>query len=501
MSEAGPGRRNAVASIPDTTGLRPLRYSRPAVDAEPATPRALHRHGDLSASTVDELSTVAAALWQTSDSAHYNRTAGLRRMHRYLDAYPGSTWQQRWDASPLATGMVAAAEAVAVDAVTRGARDEVASAVKALFALRVVRPSVAAFKRNKFLNFAHYFLVAESDADLARFVAAVGESELAGHFTRAAIYDVCAALTTQGIPFADLTASALMHFASEVRQTTTRSGLHTNKYAGHLAWQVMHSMGHFPTATPPTLRAALRSPQLTIVEMVDRHPIADGAVRQLFIDYLERRSVQLEYVSLSAQADIIVRVFWRAVVELNPNQSTLQLSDEVYQQWRTGLRTAKNGTARSDQSAVLMWVRALYFDIQAWAVHEPERWAQWVAPCPISNSERRTVGKHKRRVRERTHDTVRRLQPLLPVLIEHIDERAEHWRTLLALATTAADRGQFIHNGVQYTRVHTKGDKTLIRTGHPPNVRVTTPAAPRSIDVKVQEDAAFWTWAIVRHCA
>jgi len=32
-------------------------------------------------------------------------------------------------------------------------------------------------------------------------------------------------------------------------------------------------------------------------------------------------------------------------------------------------------------------VRAFYLDLSQWAVEDPGRWAQWVAPCPVSQEE------------------------------------------------------------------------------------------------------------------
>ena len=84
-----------------------------------------------------------------------------------------------------------------------------------------------------------------------------------------------------------------------------------------------------------------------------------------------------------------------------------------------------------------MALRAMYYDIQAWALHEPERWAKWSVPCPIPRSEIRALTKVQRRARERTHDTIRTLHPLLPVSVEHVESRYEHLRELIEHATDA----------------------------------------------------------------
>ncbi|MGI8777547.1 MAG: hypothetical protein ACR2LJ_09210, partial [Acidimicrobiales bacterium] len=71
------------------------------------------------------------------------------------------------------------------------------------------------------------------------------------------------------------------------------------------------------------------------------------------------------------------------MLDFGDPQHDLRLSTETYQQWRAELRTKPDGSPRLDQDGVLMAVRALYYDLQAWAAEEPGVWARWVAPCPI----------------------------------------------------------------------------------------------------------------------
>ena len=84
-----------------------------------------------------------------------------------------------------------------------------------------------------------------------------------------------------------------------------------------------------------------------------------------------------------------------------------------------------------------MAVRALYFDIQAWAAHEPETWAVWAAPCPIPNREVRAGAQRRRRTRERMADRTRTLTPLLPLLVEHVETHHRHLAELLTAASAA----------------------------------------------------------------
>jgi len=54
------------------------------------------------------------------------------------------------------------------------------------------------------------------------------------------------------------------------------------------AWQLLHSMGHFPSSAPHTLSAALVQGQLTIEQLVDRSRPQTPGIRDLFVEYLRR---------------------------------------------------------------------------------------------------------------------------------------------------------------------------------------------------------------------
>ena len=401
--------------------------------------------------------------------------------------------QERWDASDLHDGVVAARE-VGGGGTAGG---EYTQAVQALFALRVVRPTLSALRINRFTIYPDYLVAAEDDAALDRYVAAVESTDIKDDFKRWAVFDVCVAMTVQGIPFAELTPEAFLHYAMETRLTTPRSGLHVGKYVGHTAWQNLHAIGHFPAATAPTLRNALRAPQLTIEQMVDQYRVINPEIRELFVSYLHRRYPDVDYASLAAAAYAVVKVFWNGIQRINPDQADLRLSQDVYQQWHHAITVREDGQPRLDLMAVLTPIRGFYFDLQAWAVHEPQMWARWVAPCPIPRSTMNQMGKAKRHVRERVHATVRILQPLLPVLVQYVEADYERWSTLLETATVATDGEQFTVADTVYTRVYSREDLRRVRNGKTPTVRVRDEQAGKSIAVQRYEDSSFWAWAVV----
>ncbi|MFD0359948.1 hypothetical protein ACFQZZ_00585 [Nocardia sp. GCM10030253] len=434
--------------------------------AAPPVPQRLHRHGDLDNASAAALYEIACRFRASPDKRHDVRDRGFQLLCDYLAQHPGQTWQQRWEASELGTRAVLLTEVVE----NKTLREHVSRALGAMYALRVIRPTLAVFRANKLGKYIEVFVAAEADPALDAYIAAVQATDSTVTFKSWAVRDVCTALTVQGIPFSDLTPEAFLHHAQQTRESTSRTGLHLSKYIGHLAWQVMHSIGHFPPTTPTTLRGALRSPQFTTTEMVDRNEVIDPAIRQMLIDYLDRRAPSIEYSTLSMIGTNIVKFFWKAVERINPEQTDLRLSEDLYQQWRATVDFCEDGTPRSDPWNILGMVQAMYYDIQVWAVGEPQRWARWSASCPIPRGEMRQITKHKRRAQEKTHHQIRTLQPLLPVLVDYVDKRNAHWREVLERASAAEHDESFVHEGYRYTRIITRGDAQLIADGDRPGV-------------------------------
>ncbi|TCO28087.1 hypothetical protein EV652_10669 [Kribbella steppae] len=88
--------------------------------------------------------------------------------------------------------------------------------------------------------------------------------------------------------------------------------------SGTAAWQLLHSMGHFPANAPHTLRAARTRGQLTVEELVDRHRPSDPGIRDLFVEYIRRRGAGMDYNSVNGIAHILMETFWRTVERSTP---------------------------------------------------------------------------------------------------------------------------------------------------------------------------------------
>ncbi|MFD6550474.1 tyrosine-type recombinase/integrase [Streptomyces sp. NPDC058398] len=490
----------------------PTRFTSASVKASPAprpeTPPA--PFGDLSRSGITELCELARVIWpgQTRSGAE-KRRAGVRMLFRHLAKMPGDTWQERWEASGFddedATPVsVLGRPGVGYDG------SNLTSALRMAFAARVIQPSLSGFRANKFIDYAEPFRQAQKDRQLDAFFERVdAQRHLTSPHRLRAKFDLTCALTTQGIALEHLTPSALLHYSLENKRLGLTHGANKNntRFAALAAWDVLHNMGHFPPGTAPTLRTFIYDGQRSVEELVDLYDIKNAEVRQLLIGYLVRRKSDTDYVTLQGLARHLAGHFWSVIEELNPGQRDLNLSQELYDQWRAEVqywrRKGKTDRTklRQDPASVLLAVRGLYVDLHSWAVAEPERWAQWVAPCPILPRDLKGFGKRRREVNRRMADRTRVRQPLLPVLVRHVEDRHEHLAGLLETATPIPLGESFEHQGRRYTRTNSREDRRRAKILAEPTVRITDDTG-ELIHVTMAEESAFWEWAaveILRH--
>ncbi|HEX2805266.1 MAG TPA: site-specific integrase [Kineosporiaceae bacterium] len=436
------------------------------------------------------------ATWPTQSAANrWNRSRGARDLLHHLSDFGGQTWQERWQAS----GFNDPGHRVTVLRSRPREKSQIGVGAACLFSLRIIQPSLEAFRSNTFLNYGQRFLAAQEDPLLEKFWAEVQDMPVNPIHHGGALFDVTVALTTQGIALADLTPGAFLHYAWECRRHGLVLGARGagSRFPGHLAWQVLHTLGHFPSRGPATLKAAVLNGRSTVAELVDRYQIRHAGVRQLLITYLERRKPELDYSTLDNLARHLAGNFWAMIEQLAPDQPDLRIDVGLYQRWRDQAGIRADGKDRRDFDPILRAIRAFYADLQAWAPAEPEQWAIWVAPCPVSNADVRGYGIRKRRVKERMDDRTRQRQPLLSTLVEHMENRYVHLRDLLEHAAAAVGGGTVTVDGRTYQRLWSRHDERRVRLAGPANVRVLDPDTGKRINVTLSEDAAFWEWAVV----
>jgi hypothetical protein len=146
---------------------------------------------------------------------------------------------------------------------------------------------------------------------------------------------------------------------------------------------------------------------------------------------------------------------------------------------------------------VLFAVRAFYLDIAQRALEDPS-WAPWAVRCPVRDSDVRGSMKQQRQRRARMHQRTRLLAPLLPTLLNSVEEHLDHTERLLAATSAPTVVGDtFDVDGEQFQRVVAKSDLRKGGQRGAGRVRVRRLAADEHIDVAKAEDEAFWSWAIV----
>jgi site-specific recombinase XerC len=236
----------------------------------------------------------------------------------------------------------------------------------------------------------------------------------------------------------------------------------------------------------------------TLEELVDRYDIHHRGVRQLLLDYLERRKPEMDYGTLDQLSRSLAGLFWSNIEALAPGQPDLRVGVELYERWREALGTHRDGgKQRVEVERILRSVRSFYTDLHSWAVEEPEKWAPWVAPCPIPAGALRGVTVRDRRRKERMDDRVRRRQPLLPTLVAHLEDRYGQLRALLHAASPLAGGETVTVNNRTYQRVWTAADDRRCRRGGQANTRVRDLDSGEHINVTAAEDSAFWEFAVV----
>ncbi|AIV38620.1 integrase [Streptomyces sp. CCM_MD2014] len=359
--------------------------------------------------------------------------------------------------------------------------------------MRLVRPTLLGFRCNRFFRYAPWFRSVAKDPWLEEFCVRADQLPMAQARRTKAKFDVCCALTVFGIDLKDLTPEALMHYAVESRaHGLAGENSESGTFAGTLAWPILHDMGQFPASTPRSFRAAVTRGQISVEEAVDRHRLRNREVRDVLVEYIRRRSAGLDYSTLRQLTNLLVRVFWKQIEEINPDQQDLRLSEETFTSWKEWLLVLPNGKPRLDVDGPLMAVRALYLDLQTWAVAEPERWSKWSAPCPVRDADLRWFHLRRRRLQERMANRTRDRQPLLPVLSQYVNDTWHRLRTMLDAARQVQNGEEFTVDGTVWLRVSTKDQ----RHNRPP-VRAVNRATGELVHLSRDENTVFWQWAVV----
>lgn len=483
----------------DHAGSRRTRFNLDHVEGEPAIAVVPPRPaGDLDSASIDEVvDAVLKLVGDTSGVEVGKRRRGLKAVLGLLAKQPGQTWQERWEAADLQSGSSIIS---VMQPATVQKRTEYSKGLEGLLVARVVRPSLEALRVNTFRTLADVFFKTQKHSGLEHFTRQLTELGVRPRAVLDAKIDLMSVMLTQDLGFADITPAALVYYSQECFTkglvTASRARNRESRLAGVVAWDALFNMGHFPADTPPMLRMKLSRGQLSSRDLVERYELKNEAVKELLVAYLERREADTDFGSRQMLAKSLASHFWKSIEQIAPEQADLRLPAHVYDQWRATINLRADGKPRLDVVAILLPVRALYLDLTSWALDEPERWAHWVAPCPIPQTDLKGFAQRRRRQKERMDERTRQRQPMLPKLVDHVDRHLAFAQELLSEATKVALGGAFTLAGTPYVRTDTETDRRNRSMGHD-TVRVINQSTSEVIDARLFEEAAFWAWAYV----
>ncbi|MFI8489416.1 tyrosine-type recombinase/integrase [Streptomyces rubrogriseus] len=466
---------------------------------EPVAARAAlpEPYGDLTAAGQDQLVQVINELSVGESSGNRNkRRQSIRMITDFLAEYPGTTWQDRWRASGMDTEDRKAPVLPGIKEWTRPGGGSLHKGLTYLIALRVLQPSLAALRRHELPLMPEIFLRLQDDPGIQPCLDGISASHYDGMHQGRARYDLAAALITQKIPLRDLTPQALMFYAHEWKRVCPVNYDKT-RLGARVLWEVLCEIGHFSAATPTTLRRAMVGTTRDVAVLARSYRLENKGVEAVLIDYLHVRVAEgLDYSSATGLTRRLVNNFWRVVEQVNPGQTDLHLSQATYEAWKARMRVKEDGTPRIEFDNLLLTIKAFYLDLTAWAAAEPERWGPWAAPCPVPRTDLRGYGKRVRRRQELMHDRIRELQPLLGVLVEHVDAELTRCQQLLAAASAAERGAAFEFRGTPYTRIWTRHDDNALQSTGAPTVRVRADGG-KPVNLAHAEEEAFWSWAVI----
>ena len=440
-------------------------------------------------------------------SAHTQkiRLRGLTFLLDWLEAQPGRSWQERWLASG-ADGAGAVWRKIPGrwlqerGMVAEWCRDALASALLTAISADIVRPALGwlVAKATGPGSLVRHLTRTRDPDGLGRLRALCDAdrdvSSVAGSHT---LYRAAEILAAKGGTLADVTVGDVLELLDVELDTLAN-------VSGDAAvfYRLLRAMGVFSPDAPATLRqirgtAGPRTPE----ELIDRYRLTCRPVRDLLVEYLRERQPSLDYSSMESLACTLGLRFWRDLEIHHPGIDSLRLPREVADAWKQRLRTRQKTikTETGDKVTVevprlnhrecLIPVRAFYLDLAHWAVDDPGRWAQWAVPCPVKEDDvnQRRLRRHRK---SRMDARTRQRLPVLPMLVRTVNENRKASQELLQTARQTQP-GQPL----------TAAGQTLIRSitrhGAAGKVWAHHPGTGKRRDVELEEDHAFWAWAIV----
>lgn len=431
------------------------------------------------------------------------RATGCKLLLAWLGDQPGTTWQQRWQATGVER---AGADWRSLPAgwlrdqgwTTEWRQWALAAAVTVAIGADLIRPSLpwlvgGATGRGALVR----AIAAGRDPDGFNRLRVLcdADPDVSAAQTTRTLHRSAEILAAKGGTLADITVGDILELLDVEQSIHAKPGGGTTVF-----YRMLRTLGIFGDTAPPTLRELRTTGQRTPEQLIDRFALTCRPVRNLLVDYLAERQPALDYTSLESLAGFLGGLFWADLERHHPGINSLHLPKDVADGWKQRLRTVTRTTRtatgtktttveRINYRECLTPVRAFYLDLAHWAVEDPGRWGPWAVPCPVG-SEEISRRKDKRHRKSRMDARTRERLPVLSVLIQTVNEQRKQAQALLEAARQARPGESVTAAGHTLARAltpHAVTDK----------VWVLDPATRKRRDLTLAEDHAFWAFAIV----
>ncbi|MFJ2609122.1 tyrosine-type recombinase/integrase [Streptomyces sp. NPDC087425] len=439
------------------------------------------------------------SLRASSERAQDNRMVGARLLLGWLETFPGETWQERWQASPAHSQQALSPDwqgeflAWGRSAGHRPDKKTPQRGLLALMCADAVRPEPQFINgvRSRHLRPA----IESRDPEGFAFLRdSLPDEVLASVDGAATVKAIAEIVASQGGSVRDIVVGDLLLWLRLSSRRNTRRVI--------MAYTWLRDLGIFPADAPHTLlRIHHRTGQVSPAQLVDRYQVKSQTVRDALVAYLQEREPTLDYGSMKSMSTALVLRFWADIERHHPGIDSLRLPAEVSTAWKARLTKKVVRKRQADGSmtevieprksavAIKTQVRGFYLDLAQWALEEPERWAAWVAPCPITAAEC-SAKKTGRQLKSRMDQRTRERLPVLPTLVKVAHRRLKEARVRLDALNAAPLGSTFEVLGETFTvpRSTQRSDGLSSRAWD---------AQGNQRFLLAEERQAFWAWAII----
>ncbi|MFI1401064.1 hypothetical protein [Streptomyces sp. NPDC020681] len=331
-------------------------------------------------------------------------TARRGRHPDALENFPGSTWQERWQASSAPSSDPAEWMSTGTAwtdhqgrPVPNAKRPDLASGKLILFAYDIIRPELPwLVAMRPSLHLRNAVADHRDPAGFAKLAALLGDDVWASTNAATAQSQIIRIMIAKGGGVRDITVGDCLELRLIEHGVRHKGAVHTHFYT----W--LRQLEIFPEDAPVSLRLrSLRPGQLTVEQLVDRFHLRCRPVRNLIVDYLKERQPSVDYSTLQNLSRALANNFWADLERYHPGIDSIDLPGDIATAWKERFRTITERKKQPDGTviettkprisyiSVLMLIRAFYRDLAQWAAEDPARWGPWAVRCPISAEETR----------------------------------------------------------------------------------------------------------------